>query len=163
MNVFTFASMLMVDNMYDAEPLIRLAHSWGISIAFSGYNDMKNGNQNHFVADAKMEEFRQVCQRIKKLKRELGNVMTSDYFFDTLPEFYTKREIPGCRAGQIMVHVTPQGMVQPCAELPPVMHFSEFVAKKYDGPNCGKCFDACRAEPEAPITIRRLAELTGVV
>ncbi len=58
-NCFTFASMLMVDNMHDAEPLIRLAHSWGINIAFSGYNDMKNGNQGHFVQRReKMDEFR---------------------------------------------------------------------------------------------------------
>src|SRR5205814_313624 len=41
-NCFTFASMLMVDNMNDAEPLIRLAHRWGINICFSGYNDLKN-------------------------------------------------------------------------------------------------------------------------
>ncbi len=109
--------MLMVDNMHDAEPLIRLAHAWGINIAFSGYNDMKNGNQGHFVAPEKMAEFRAVCRRIIALKRELGNVMTSDYFFETLPEFYVKRDLPGCQAGKIMVHVSPRGMVQPCAEL----------------------------------------------
>jgi len=62
-SVFTFASMLMVDNMHDAEPLIRLAHSWGINIAFSGYNDLKNGNQAHFVSKVKMDEFRAVCRR----------------------------------------------------------------------------------------------------
>ena len=162
-NVFTFASMLMVDNMHDAEPLIRLAHSWGINIAFSGYNDMKNGNQGHFVSPEKMAEFKKICERIKQLKRELGNVMTSDYFFDTLPTFYEKREIPGCNAGKIMIHVTPKGEVQPCAELPPVAHYSEFVPATYAGPNCGKCFDSCRAEPQAPLTMRRLAELTGLV
>ncbi|HEX8796468.1 MAG TPA: radical SAM protein [Polyangiaceae bacterium] len=162
MNVFTFASMLMVDNMHDAEPLIRLAHSWGINIAFSGYNDMKNGNQTHFVSPEKMQEFRAVCDRIKQLKRELGNVMTSDYFFDTLPEFYEKREIAGCRAGKIMIHVSPKGMVQPCAELGPVAHYSEYVAKDYQGPNCGKCFDACRSEPQAPLTLQRIRELTGL-
>ena len=162
-NCFTFASMLMVDNMHDAEPLIRLAHSWGINIAFSGYNDMKNGNQGHFVEPEKMDEFRAVCRRIIALKRELGNVMTSDYFFETLPEFYVKREIPGCEAGKIMVHVSPNGMVQPCAELPAVSHYKDFSSKKYAGPNSGKCFDACRAEPQAPLTLQRLAELTGVV
>jgi MoaA/NifB/PqqE/SkfB family radical SAM enzyme len=160
---FTFASMLMVDNMHDAEPLVRLAHAWGINIAFSGYNDMKNGNQAHFVDEAKMAEFRRVCRRIIDLKRELGNVMTSDYFFETLPDFYAKREIGGCRAGQIMIHVSPKGMVQPCAELGAVAHFKEFVAKDYPGPNCGKCFDACRAEPQAPLTLRRIGELMGVV
>ena len=160
---FSFASMLMVDNMHDAEPLIRLAHAWGINIAFSGYNDMKNGNQRHFVDPARIAEFRSVCARIKELKRELGNVMTSDYFFDTLPDFYVKREIAGCQAGKIMIHVSPTGMVQPCAELGAVSHFLDFVAKDYAGANCGKCFDACRAEPQAPLTLRRVGELAGML
>src|SRR5919201_3593575 len=72
---FTFASMLMVDNTHDAEPLIRLAHRWGINIAFSGYNDLKNGNQKHFVSSEQMAEFKAVCRKIIRLKRELGNVM----------------------------------------------------------------------------------------
>jgi MoaA/NifB/PqqE/SkfB family radical SAM enzyme len=144
-NVFTFASMLMVDNMYDAEPLVRLASSWGINIAFSGYNDLKNGNQAHFVSRTKMEEFKAVCRRLIELKRELGNVMTSDYFFETLPTFYEKREVGGCMAGKVMIHVTPKGMVQPCAELEAVAHYSEFLPGSYAGPNCGRCFDACRS------------------
>ena len=89
--------------------------------------------------------------------------MTSDFFFDKLPDFYLQRERPGCRAGKIMIHVTPRGDVQPCAELPAVSHYSEFSAKDYPGPNCGKCFDSCRAEPEAPITLRRVGELLGLV
>jgi len=146
MNVFTFASMLMVDNMHDAEPPIRLAHKWGINIAFSGYNDLKNGNQKHMVSKEKMAEFKAVCARVIQLKRELGNVMTSDYFFETLPEFYEKRKIDGCEAGKIMIHVTPKGMVQPCAELAPVAHYSEFLPGTYAGPNFGSCFDACRSD-----------------
>jgi MoaA/NifB/PqqE/SkfB family radical SAM enzyme len=161
-NCFTFASMLMVDNMHAAEPLIRLAHQWGINIAFSGYNDMKNGNQGHFVAPDKIDEFRKVCARIIQLKRELKNVMTSDYFFETLPDFYLNRDLAGCQAGKIMVHVSPRGMVQPCAELPAVSHYTEFDSKAYPGPNCGRCFDSCRAEPQAPLTLRRIAELVGV-
>jgi len=163
LNVFTFASILMLDNMHDAEPLIRLAHSWGINIAFSGYNDMKNGNQAHFVTEEKMQELRAVCARIIQLKRELRNVLTSDYFFQTLPTFYQKRDLPGCRAGKIMIHVSPKGMVQPCAELPAVSHYKDFVPKHYPGPNCGKCFDACRSEPQAPLTLRRLGELSGLL
>jgi MoaA/NifB/PqqE/SkfB family radical SAM enzyme len=162
-HVFTFASILMLDNMHDAEPLIRLAHSWGINIAFSGYNDMKNGNQAHFVTEEKMQEFKSVCARILQLKRELNNVITSDYFFQTLPEFYLKRDLPGCKAGKVMIHVSPKGMVQPCAELPAVSHYRDFVPKDYPGPNCGKCFDACRSEPQAPLTLRRLGELAGLL
>jgi MoaA/NifB/PqqE/SkfB family radical SAM enzyme len=162
-NVFSLAAMLMADNMHEAEPLIRLAKRWGINIAFSGYNDLKNGNQRHFVDTHHIGELKAVCQRIIELKRELGNVITSDYFFQMLPEFYEKRSIPGCRAGKIMIHVNPKGLVQPCAELPPMGDYSKFEPRKYTGPNCGACFDACRSEAEAPLTLRRLGELTGVL
>jgi MoaA/NifB/PqqE/SkfB family radical SAM enzyme len=162
-NPFSLASILMLDNMHDAEKLVRLAHSWGINIGFSGYNDMKNGNQIHFVAPSQLREFKEVCAKLKQLKRDLGNITTSDYFFDRLPEFYEKREIAGCRAGQIMIHVSPKGMVQPCAELPAISHWESFEPAKYAGPNCGKCFDACRADAEAPIDTRRVAEFFGFV
>jgi MoaA/NifB/PqqE/SkfB family radical SAM enzyme len=160
---FTLASMLMLDNMHEAESLVQLAHRWGINIAFSGYNDMKNGNQIHFVAPSQIRELREVCARLKKLKRELGNIFTSDYFFDTLPDFYVKREIGGCQAGKIMIHVSPKGMVQPCAELGPIGHWETFDNTTFEGTGCGRCFDACRAEPQAPLDLRRIAELIGVV
>ena len=162
LSLFTLASMLMLDNLHEAEATVRLAHKWGINIAFSAYNDLKNGKQDHFVPPERIEELRQVCGRLKRLKRELGNVMTSDYFFDTLPEFYLKRQIPGCQAGKIMIHVSPTGMVQPCAELGPVGHYSDFVPRDFTGTNCNRCFDSCRAEPQAPITLRRAAELLGL-
>jgi MoaA/NifB/PqqE/SkfB family radical SAM enzyme len=104
-----------------------------------------------------------VCERLKALKRELGNVMTSDYFFDTLPGFYETRNLDGCTAGKSMIHISPNGMVQPCAELPAVSHYTEYVPSAYAGPNCGKCFDSCRAEPQAPLNLRRLGELTGLL
>ena len=74
-----------------------------------------------------------------------------------------KRELGGCQAGKIMIHVSPKGMVQPCAELSAVSHYTEFSSKEYPGPNCGRCFDSCRAEPQAPLTLRRLTELSGMV
>ena len=60
-----------------------------------------------------------------------------------------------------MIHVSPRGMVQPCAELSAVGHYTEFSSKDYAGPNCGKCFDSCRAEPQAPLTLRRVARALG--
>jgi len=37
-----------------------------------------------------------------------------------------------------MIHVTPKGMVQPCAELEPVAHYSEFLPGSYKGPKLRK-------------------------
>ena len=163
LGIFNLSAMLMKDNMHDAERLIRLAHSWGVNVAFSGYNDLKNGNSGHIPGPEHLDELRAVCKRIIAVKRELRNVLTSDYFFQTLPDFYAKRDIGGCRAGQIMLHVGPGGMVQPCAELPAITHYSEFSARDFPGTGCGKCYDACRVEPEAPVTLRRAAEFIGLL
>jgi len=161
-SVFSLSAMLMLGNMGSAEQLVRLAHRWGVNIAFSGYNDLKNGNGSHFVAPRQLEELRAVCDRLVALKRELGNVMTSDYFFETLPLFYERRHIPGCKAGQIMLHVSPTGMVQPCAELAAVAHYADFDARSFPPVECDRCFDSCRAEPQAPLTLRRAAEILGL-
>jgi MoaA/NifB/PqqE/SkfB family radical SAM enzyme len=162
--IITLSAILMLDNMRDAEALVRLAHAWGVHIGFSGYNDLKNGNGRHFpTSPEELAELRAVCRRLVELKRELGNVTSSDYFFETLPEFYARREIGGCRAGQRMIHVSPRGMVQPCAELPALAHYTEFSPRDFEGTGCGKCFDSCRAEPEAPVTLRRLGEVLGIL
>jgi MoaA/NifB/PqqE/SkfB family radical SAM enzyme len=161
-NVFNLAAMLMLDNMYEAEKLIRLAHKWGVNVSFSGYNDMKNGNEAHFVPRERLTELRRVCRQIIELKRELKNVLTADYFFETLADFYDVRDMPGCTAGRSMIHVSPNGMVQPCAELPAVEHYTKFVPKEFAGTGCGRCWDSCRVEPQAPVTLRRVGELTGL-
>ncbi len=163
LGIFTLAAMLMADNMRDAERLVQTAHEWGVNVAFSGYNDLKNGNSGHIPGPDQIDELRAICRRLIDLKRKLGNVLTSEHFFETLPDFYVKRDIGGCRAGQIMVHVGPTGMVQPCAELPPIVHYTEFSAREFAGTGCGKCYDACRVEPEAPMTLRRAAEFTGIL
>jgi MoaA/NifB/PqqE/SkfB family radical SAM enzyme len=161
--VLSLSTILMADTMRDAEALVRLAHGWGTNIAFSGYHDLKSSSSPHFVSEADLPELRAVCDRLKRLKRELGNLLTSDYFFDTLPDFYLRRHLPGCNAGKNMIHVSPKGMVQPCSELPAICHYTEFDAARYAGTGCGACFDSCRAEPEAPLTVRRVGELLGLV
>jgi MoaA/NifB/PqqE/SkfB family radical SAM enzyme len=160
--IINLSSILMLENMRDAEALVRLSHDWGVHIAFSGYNDLKNGNGRYFPSADQLDELRDVCRRLIQLKRQLRNIASSDYFFETLPEFYAKRELAGCRAGEVMIHVSPRGLVQPCAELPPVAHYTEFSARDFPPPPCGKCFDSCRAEPEAPVTLRRVAEILGL-
>jgi MoaA/NifB/PqqE/SkfB family radical SAM enzyme len=160
--VFNLAPMILADNLGDLERLVLLAHAWGVNIAFSGYNDMKNGNPAGFVPPERLDELRTVCRRLVELKRRYRNVLTGDWFFENLPTFYATREFPGCTAGRTMIHVAPDGMVKPCAELAPVAHYTDFVPRRYRGAGCGRCFDACRTEPEAPLTLRRVGEITGL-
>ncbi|HEY5678205.1 MAG TPA: radical SAM protein, partial [Myxococcales bacterium] len=62
--VFNLASMIMADNLGELERLVLLAHAWGVNVAFSGYNDLKNGNPAGFVAPERLEELRAACRRL---------------------------------------------------------------------------------------------------
>jgi MoaA/NifB/PqqE/SkfB family radical SAM enzyme len=159
---FTLSAMVMRDNMRDLEPLARLAHQWGVSLALSGYNAMKTGDRSHFPTPQETQEFEALCKRLKAVKHELHNILVSDFFFDVLPDFYARGSRPGCGAGKTMIHLSPEGMVKPCAELPPICDWKDFDNRTYPGVECGGCADSCRIEPEAPLTLRRVGELFGL-
>jgi hypothetical protein len=67
-----------------------------------------------------------------------------------------------CKTGKMMIRLRPKEMVLPCAELA-AARYSEFTSNGYNGPDRGARFDACRFEPQAPITLRRTGELTGIL
>jgi len=110
-NCFTFASMLMVDNMHDAEPLVDW-RTMGINIASRATRPEEWQPVPHGLAE-KMAEFKAVCRRIVQLKRELRPRDDVRLLLETLPEFYEKRHIDGCKAGKIRSTSQPKGMVHP--------------------------------------------------
>jgi MoaA/NifB/PqqE/SkfB family radical SAM enzyme len=67
--------------------------------------------------------------------------------------------IPGCTAGKKTLHISPGGMVRPCAELPMVAHYTEYDPAEAEPVTCTRCFQACRGEVQAPITLRRVADM----
>ena len=67
--------------------------------------------------------------------------------------------IDGCTAGKKTLHISPGGMVRPCAELAPVSHYTEYDHRAIAPVTCTRCFQACRGEVQAPLTLSRIVEV----
>lgn len=149
------------DDNLDAIPgILDIAVKEGVMVGFSSYCELKTGNGRPMVSPEKLDRLAEIIDLIKEYKRRHGVTRTSDYYLDNVITYFDNREIPGCRAGQSWVQVTPGGEIKPCSELP--VAAADFRA--YDpaaaGPvGCTACWYSCRGESQAPLTPGRIREL----
>ncbi|MGZ3406820.1 MAG: hypothetical protein ACXVAN_10290, partial [Polyangia bacterium] len=79
-------------------------------------------------------------------------------YFDMIPTYVSGTIIDGCTAGKKTLHISPGGMVRPCAELAPVAHYTEYDHRAIAPVSCTRCFQACRGEVQAPLTVARIVD-----
>src|SRR5215470_8760768 len=151
-------SILMQDNLDEAIPIVRLAESWGARVLFTLYSELPAGNRSHLFPPAARERLRALVEELRMLRRTRGVVANEDWYLEHIPLYVDGEPIAGCNAGKRTIHITPQGMVRPCAELPPIAHYKDFDAAAQPWTDCTACFQACRGEVQAPISLKRLVQ-----
>ncbi|KPK96296.1 hypothetical protein AMJ80_00875 [bacterium SM23_31] len=156
-NNIVLNTIIMKDNLDQIVDIAIQAYKWDVMVSYSTYTALKTGNKAHIVTPETLKRLRAVIAEILKLKSDLGNIMNSDYYLKKIPIFLEAGSIGGCQAGRCFVHVTPDGYLKPCAELPAFCHHSEYKERP-DAVNCDKCWSACRGESEAPLTLKRIME-----
>jgi MoaA/NifB/PqqE/SkfB family radical SAM enzyme len=152
-------SIIMNDNLDDVVPIAHLANSWGASVMYTLYSELPADNHGHLFPIDRQPRLLEVLDELSSLKRKLKNIGNTQWYFDMIPTYISGTPIEGCTAGKKTLHVSPGGMVRACAELPMVSHYSEYDHRSAAPVTCTKCFQACRGEVQAPITIRRLFEV----
>jgi MoaA/NifB/PqqE/SkfB family radical SAM enzyme len=152
-------TILMNDNLDEAVPIARLAHSWGASVLYTLYSELPADNTAHIFPPDRQERLSDVLRELTALKRTLGNIANAQWYFDMIPTFVSGTQITGCTAGKKGLHISPGGMVRPCAELPMVSHWSEYDHRAVAPVTCTRCFQACRGEVQAPVSLSRIFEV----
>ncbi|MBX7148510.1 radical SAM protein [bacterium] len=154
-----FNSIIMRSNLDQVVKIAKQAHEWGVKNSFSAYSSFKADNDTEVIDKPEdQKQLKDVIAELKSLRESNRNITTSEYFFDHVPVFFEKKAIPGCKAGQRWVTVTPDGYIQPCSETPRVCHYTEWSADKFGDIDCDVCWYACRAESQAPVTLKRIKE-----
>lgn len=153
-------TVIMETNLDQIVPLAKKAYEWGLGISFSTYCHLKNDNLSHVMAPDSYMKLVSIIHELKELKRKNHNIKNSDYYLGRIPEFVMNGSIPNCKAGKRWAHVTPDGYLQPCSELPRYCHWSEYLRGDVPRISCTKCWFACRGEAEAKlIAPSRIVEL----
>jgi MoaA/NifB/PqqE/SkfB family radical SAM enzyme len=152
-------TIIMNDNLDDVVPIAHLAHSWGASVMYTLYSELPADNHGHLFPPDRQPRLFEVLDELSTIKRRTpGVVANTQWYFDMIPTYVGGTVIEGCTAGKKTLHVSPGGMVRPCAELPPVAHYTEYDHRAAAPVTCTRCFQACRGEVQAPITIARVVE-----
>jgi MoaA/NifB/PqqE/SkfB family radical SAM enzyme len=140
-------SIIMNDNLDDVVPIAKLARSWGATVMYTLYSELPGENHDHLFPKERLPRLYQVLDELKKQP----NVMNANWYFDTIPSYVEGNTINGCTAGKETLHISPGGMVRPCAELPAVAHWRDFDHAAQPWTECTACFQACRGEAQAPL------------
>ncbi len=152
-------SIIMNDNLEDVVPIAQLAHRWNASVMYTLYSELPADNHGHLFPPERQPRLFEALSELKALKRvHPGVVANAQWYFDMIPTYVSGTVIEGCTAGKKTLHISPGGMVRPCAELPPVAHYSEYDHRAADPVSCTRCFQACRGEVQAPLTLGRVVE-----
>ena len=151
-------TIIMNDNLDEVVPIANLAQSWGASVMYTLYSELPADNHGHLFPPARLDRLDEVLRELTRLKRAHGLIANTQWYFDKIPSYVRGEIITGCTAGKKTLHISPGGMVRPCAELDAVSHFSEYDNRTVAPVTCTKCFQACRGEVQAPLTIGRVAE-----
>lgn len=154
-------TMIMQENLREVPQIARLAAEWGAKMTLTLYSEYCNGNESHQFRAEHAEQLGQVTDELIALKGHLKHITNTKWYLRQCVEFARGTRFAGCPAGKKMIHVSPQGMVKPCADMPPIAHWTEFDNRAYPGPDCDVCWMACRGEVEAPVNLERIIEVAG--
>ncbi len=153
-------TIIMDTNLEHIIPLAHQAKAWGASISYSSFCTLKRDDQGGMIPQHRIVEVERVVKELSRLKRKLKNIKSSDYYLARVPDYFRSGQVKKCKAGQVFVQVTPDGYLQHCAEMPRVMHYTDFVPGKFPETSCTKCWYACRGETEAShLSPSRLGEI----
>ena len=152
-------TIIMNDNLDDIVPIAEQAARWGASVMYTLYSELPADNHGHLFPIERQARLFEVVASLRAMKKKMPAVIANTaWYFDMIPTYVRGTVIHGCTAGKKTLHISPGGMVRACAELPMVSHYSEYDHRAIAPVTCTRCFQACRGEVQAPITLGRVVE-----
>jgi MoaA/NifB/PqqE/SkfB family radical SAM enzyme len=139
-------------NFRDAPRMAELARDWGVTINFSTYTWLRTDDMELLIQPEEMDECRQVVARLMETRRRYRHILTSEGVFEGMLRFYEGRGMNGCRAGERLIVVNPDGTLSPCG-----LHITSFPTRKalLEGfaktNDCDACYTVSRAMAERPL------------
>lgn len=139
-------------NFRDAPRMAELAREWGVSVNFSTYTWMRTQDMSLMIQPEEMDEAREVVATLSDMRRRYGNVLNSDGVLQGMLDFYENRGTPGCRAGERLLVVNPDGTFSPCGLVIRDYPTRKALLKDFTRTNdCSNCYTISRAMTERPL------------
>ncbi len=142
-------------NYRELPAFVELARRWGVRSSFTTFSYTKVGEKDFWIQPDEIPELERNIEEVIRLKRHYSHITNSDYYLRRVPEYFRKKRLEGCQAGKAWVHLSANGYVKTCSELPEVCHWTEYKPGIAWQTACQNCWFKCRGEQQAPITLHR--------
>jgi MoaA/NifB/PqqE/SkfB family radical SAM enzyme len=150
-------TVLLATNLDQILPLVARAREWGVGVSVSCYSPHKAGDERFVVGPQHDSQVRDVVDGLIQARAHV--VSNTEWYLRRIPDYYRTGSLPGCQAGRRTLHVTPDGLVKPCPDLPALVPWNKYVPRRASRPDCDVCWYACRGEVQAPMDLRHMVSL----
>lgn len=145
-------------NLEDVDRFLELGRKLGVNNSFTAFSYTKVGKKDFWITPDRMPVLREKIDLILEYKRRYGCVNNSDFYLKTMPTYFEREHVDGCKAGQAWIQVTADGHLKVCSEFDPVMHYKDYKGP-IATPDCSDCWFKCRGENQARFDFNRVTEL----
>jgi MoaA/NifB/PqqE/SkfB family radical SAM enzyme len=127
------------------------AQQWGVNISYSAYTPLRTHSMDHFIRSTEdLALLRQTLDDLLALKAKNGRIANSPWTLSGIYDFFLHGTIPGCRAGQRFLVVTPTGGLRPCSMFDATFTSQKEILRKWvPANNCGGCYVSIRSYLDA--------------
>jgi MoaA/NifB/PqqE/SkfB family radical SAM enzyme len=140
------------ENFRDLLNMAEFARKWNVKMNFSTYTWLRTENTDFMIPENEIPELKNMIAKLKEHKYKYGTIVASDFVFDKMVEFFRKKTIGGCRAGERFLVVNPDATLSPCGLIIRNYTSRKELMKDFIPTNsCGNCYTSIRANTEKPV------------
>jgi len=141
----TRENLTSLRNIYDR------AKQWGVNISYSAYTPLRTHSMDHYIRSADdLALLRRTLDDLLALKARNGRIANSPWTLSGIHDFFLHGTIPGCKAGQRFMVVTPTGGLRPCSMFDNTYTSHQEILKQWVPKNeCGGCYVSIRSYLDA--------------
>ncbi len=148
----TFCCVVQSDNYKDLFRIADLAKEWGVKLNFSTYTYLRTNNKKYLLNETQREEIKGIIRRLLDYKKQNGVVLTSEFVFKHMVDFFRDEETPNCRTGRKFFNINPDGTLSPCGLIIKDYRTRKELIDKFSKNNtCTYCYTSIRANSEKPL------------
>ena len=150
-NSITLNCVIHSDNFKDLIEMAELARKWNAKLNFSAYTFLRTDDKSYILSTEELEEFKKIIRRLLDFRQKYGVIMTSDYVFKRMTEFFRNGYLPNCCTGIKFFNVNPDGTFSPCGLI--IKNYKskkELIENFFKNNNCKYCYTSNRANCEKP-------------
>jgi MoaA/NifB/PqqE/SkfB family radical SAM enzyme len=146
------SGVIQRENFRELIKMAEFARRWGVNMNFSTYTWLRTQKKEFMIPEDEVPELSEMLEQLRQHKKKYPTVVSSDFVFKNIIDFFKHESIDHCRAGQKFLVVNPDGTLSPCGLIIKDYDSLKDMQREFLRTNtCVACYTSIRANTEKPL------------